>query len=48
MAGDRSTRPRYKILPDDLTAFENARAVIAKATQAPRRKKQHPDVIEFF
>ena len=45
--GDGS-RPRWRIMPDDLRAFLDRRAAQPAAKQARRRRKVDPAVIEFF
>ena len=40
-------RPRFKIDPADLIAFENGRQVEVK-TNGSRRRPKDPDVIEYF
>jgi len=42
-----SRRPRYRIDPADLAAFESGRAVVAKPATSQRRRR-NPEVIEFF
>jgi len=42
-----SRRPRYRIDPADLVAFENGRAVVARPAPS-RRRRRSPEVIEFF
>lgn len=41
-------RPRWRIDPNDLMAFENRRKSKPPDPPAPRRRKQSRDVIEFF
>ncbi len=41
------TRPRWRIMSDDLQAFLDRRAA-QPATKATRRRKVDPAVIEFF
>jgi hypothetical protein len=43
-----SGRPRYRIPPDAIIEFEARRSVISPTKPRERRKKQPPDVIEFF
>ena len=45
--GNGHQRPRFRIDPADLTAFENSRQVSPPAKR-PRRKPKDPMVIEFF
>ena len=45
--GDGS-RPRWRILADDLDAFLARRAATPAAKQTRRRRKPDPAVIEFF
>lgn len=40
-------RPRYRISPSDLAAFENARAA-GPTPRIARRRRKDPGVIEFF
>ena len=40
-------RPRYRIPPDAIIEFESRRTV-CPPSKSRRRKKQSPDVIEFF
>ena len=40
-------RPRYRISPVDLAAFEAARAA-GPAPRVTRRRKKNPSIIEFF
>ena len=42
------TRPRWRIMADDLRAFLDRRAAQPAAKQARRRRKVDPAVIEFF
>jgi hypothetical protein len=41
-------RPRYRIDPVDLAAFEARRLVRTQSSPSVRRRKQTADVVEFF
>jgi hypothetical protein len=41
-------RPRFRIPPDGVIEFESRRLVSLPTKPQKRRKKQQPDVIEFF
>ena len=47
LATDRNGRPRYRIAPADLAAFEVSRAVQPPAPRL-RRRSADPGVIQFF
>ena len=40
-------RPRWRVSPMDLIAFENSRTV-SPPTKTPRRRRKPVDVIEYF
>ena len=44
----KSTRPRFRIDPDDLAAFENRRSVQARPKIQRRRRRKDPRIIEYF
>ncbi len=47
--GDGPTRPRWRIMPEALEAFERRRASQPPAPKSsPRRRKADPSVIEYF
>lgn len=51
MAASRSGRPRWKISPESIAAFEQARTNPGKATNPPKRRHGKPatdGVVEFF
>ena len=48
VSSPESTRPRYRIDPDDLAEFENRRTVQARPKTQRRRRRKDPNVIEFF
>ena len=43
-----SRRPRYRISPDDLADFLQARTVRPPPARAPRRRRKQVGTIEFF
>jgi hypothetical protein len=48
VASPDSTRPRWKISPEDLDRFLATRRNGPAPVPRPRRRRQPPDVIEFF
>ena len=48
LAADGSNSPRWRILRDDLRAFENRRAAVPISKSVRTRKKKPADVTEFF
>jgi hypothetical protein len=46
--GSGAKRPRWRIMPDALEAFERRRAAQPATKPARRRRKADPAVIEFF
>ncbi len=46
--GDGPTRPRWRITPDAIEAFERRRAAQPSAKPTRRRRKVDPNIIEFF
>jgi len=46
--GDGRLRPRWKIPPSAIEAFESVRASRPAPKPAPRRRRKDPSVIEFF
>lgn len=47
-AAKQSSRPRFKISPDAIIAFENSRGPKPPAAPRRRRRKQADDVIAYF
>ena len=43
-----SSRPRYRIDPDDLAAFEERRRVVPAPEPGRRRRKHNPNITEYF
>jgi len=41
-------RPRFRVDPADLVAFDARRAVVTTPKASRRRKRKDPDVVEFF
>ena len=48
VSSPESTRPRYRIDPDDLAAFENRRSVQARPKIQRRRRRKDPRFVEYF
>jgi hypothetical protein len=46
--GDGTQRPRYRISPADLAAFEAARSAGPQPKVSRVRRHKNPNVIEFF
>lgn len=44
----KSTRPRFRIDPIDLAAFENRRSVQARPKIQRRRRRKNPRFVEYF
>ena len=48
VASRGSSRPRYRIDPDDLAAFEERRRVVPAPEPSRRRRKDNPNITEYF
>lgn len=48
VASKKSSRPRWRISPDAIVAFENGHAVQPATTARRRRRKQPADVVQYF
>lgn len=48
LAADGSSKPRWRIMGNNLQAFEDCRAAVPSSKPGRTRKKKPADVIEFF